>query len=147
MPVNSQFPTIGNSAFTPSNNPTDVMANGGLLPARVIDISLTTSTNGTSIFQTSGEWANIGAIKFELLDNINAKEDFPQGPIAYPLDTNIRKVPLINEIVFITSGPSRNIALEENNEAIDFYYTNPVSIWGRSHLNMLPPIVTGKLFH
>lgn len=139
MPVNSQFPTIGNSAFTPNNNPTDVMANGGLLPARVIDISLTTSTNGASIFQTSGEWANIGAIKFELLGNSNSKEDFPQGPIAYPLDNNIRKVPLINEIVFITSGPSRNISLEENNDAIDFYYTNSISIWGRSHLNMLPP--------
>jgi len=138
MPVNSQFPTIGNSAFSSNNKPTSVLANGGLLAARVIDISLTTSTNGASIFQTSGEWANIGAIKFELLGNSSTKENFPQGPIAYPLDNNIRKVPLINEIVFITSGPSRNIALEENSDAIDFYYTNAISVWGRSHLNMLP---------
>jgi len=138
MPVNSQFPTIGNSAFSSNNKPTSVLANGGLLAARVIDISLTTSTNGASIFQTSGEWANIGAIKFELLGNSTSKENFPQGPIAYPLDNNIRKVPLINEIVFITSGPSRNIALEENSDAIDFYYMNAISVWGRSHLNMLP---------
>jgi len=138
MPVNSQFPTIGNSAFIPNSNPISVIQNGGLLAARVIDISLVTSTNGASIFQTTGEYANIGAIKFELLGNSTSKENFPQGPIAYPLDTNIRKVPLINEIVFIMSGPSRNIALEGNSDAIDFYYTNAISIWGRSHLNMLP---------
>ena len=138
MPVNSQFPTIGNSAFVPNSNPISVIQNGGLLAARVIDISLVTSTNGASIFQTTGEYANIGAIKFELLGNNTSKENFPQGPIAYPLDTNVRKVPLINEIVFIMSGPSRNIALEGNSDAIDFYYTNAISIWGRSHLNMLP---------
>ena len=138
MPVNNQFPTIGNSAFVPNSNPISVIQNGGLLAARVIDISLVTSTNGASIFQTSGEWANVGAIKFELLGNSTSKENFPQGPIAYPLDNNIRKVPLINEIVFITSGPSRNIALEENSDAIDFYYMNAISVWGRSHLNMLP---------
>ena len=138
MPVNNQFPTIGNSAFVPNSNPISVIQNGGLLPARVIDISLVTSTNGASIFQTTGEWANVGAIKFELLGNSTSKENFPQGPIAYPLDNNIRKVPLINEIVFITSGPSRNIALEENSDAIDFYYMNAISVWGRSHLNMLP---------
>lgn len=138
MPVNNQFPTIGNSAFVPNSNPISVIQNGGLLPARVIDISLVTSTNGASIFQTAGEWANVGAIKFELLGNSTSKENFPQGPIAYPLDNNIRKVPLINEIVFITSGPSRNIALEENSDAIDFYYMNAISVWGRSHLNMLP---------
>ena len=138
MPVNSQFPTIGNSAFVPNSNPISVIQNGGLLAARVIDISLVTSTNGASIFQTTGEFANIGAIKFELLGNSNTKENFPQGPVAYPLDTNVRKVPLINEIVFIMSGPSRNIALEGNSDAIDFYYTNAISVWGRSHLNMLP---------
>jgi len=138
MPVNSQFPTIGNSAFVPNSNPISVIQNGGLLAARVIDISLVTSTNGASIFQTTGEYANIGAIKFELLGNSTSKENFPQGPIAYPLDTNVRKVPLINEIVFIMSGPSRNIALEGNSDAIDFYYTNAISVWGRSHLNMLP---------
>jgi len=138
MPVNSQFPTIGNSTFVPNSNPISVIQNGGLLAARVIDISLVTSTNGASIFQTTGEFANIGAIKFELLGNSTSKENFPQGPIAYPLDTNVRKVPLINEIVFIMSGPSRNIALEGNSDAIDFYYTNAISVWGRSHLNMLP---------
>ena len=138
MPVNNQFPTIGNSTFVPNSNPISVIQNGGLLAARVIDISLVTSTNGASIFQTTGEYANIGAIKFELLGNGNSKENFPQGPIAYPLDTNVRKVPLINEIVFIMSGPSRNIALEGNSDAIDFYYTNAISVWGRSHLNMLP---------
>ena len=138
MPVNSQFPTIGNSAFVPNSNPISVIQNGGLLAARVIDISLVTSTNGASIFQTTGEYANIGAIKFELLGNSSTKENFPQGPVAYPLDNNVRKVPLINEIVFIMSGPSRNIALEGNSDAIDFYYTNAISVWGRSHLNMLP---------
>ena len=138
MPVNSQFPTIGNSAFVPNSNPISVIQNGGLLAARVIDISLVTSTNGASIFQTTGEYANVGAIKFELLGNNNTKDNFPQGPIAYPLDNNVRKVPLINEIVFIMSGPSRNITLEGNSDAIDFYYTNAISVWGRSHLNMLP---------
>jgi len=138
MPVNSQFPTIGNSAFIPNNNPVSIIQNGGLLAARVIDISLVTSTNGASIFQTTGEYANIGAIKFELLGNSNNKENFPQGPIAFPLDNNVRKVPLINEIVFIVSGPSREVLLEGDSDAISYYYTNAISVWGRSHLNMLP---------
>ena len=76
MPVNNQFPIIGNSAFVPNSNPISVIQNGGLLPARVIDISLVTSTNGASIFQTTGEYANVGAIKFELLGNNNTKDNF-----------------------------------------------------------------------
>jgi hypothetical protein len=142
MPVNSQFPTIGNSTFASNNNPISAIQNGGLLAARVIDISLVTSTNGASIFQTSGKFANVGAIKFELLNNSNTKENFPQGPIAFPLDNNVRKVPLINEIVFIIAGPSRDILLEGNSDAISYYYTNAISIWGRSHLNMLPSTST-----
>jgi len=140
MPINNQSPTIGNSVFSGGNPTPFIPSVGNIFPARVIDISLSENSNTKSLFQISKKWAGIGAIRFELINKGSQPEDFPQGNIAYPLDNNFKKLPLIGEVVFITSGPSTRQLTENNSNAIDFYYLNAANIWGRSHLNLFPSL-------
>jgi hypothetical protein len=140
MPINNQSPTIGNSVFSGGSSTPFIPSIGNIFPARVIDISLSENSNPKSLFQISKKWAGIGAIRFELINKGSQPEDFPQGNIAYPLDNNFKKLPLIGEVVFITPGPSTRQLTENNSNAIDFYYLNAANIWGRSHLNLFPSL-------
>ena len=140
MPINNSSPTIGNSAFSGKGSSLPTSTPGNLFPARVIDISLSENTNEKSLFQISKKWAGIGAIRFELTGKGSQPEEFPQGNIAYPLDNNFKKLPLIGEIVFILAGPSVRQLTEGNQDAFDFYYLNATNIWGRSHLNLFPSL-------
>jgi len=138
MPINNTAPTLGNSALGGGPTTAPSVGGSGIFPVRVIDISLSENTNGKSLFQITKKWAGIGAIRFELLTKGSQPEEFPQGNIAYPLDNNFKKLPLIGEVVFVTSGPSVRQLTEGNSDAIDFYYLNATNIWGRSHLNLFP---------
>jgi hypothetical protein len=143
MPVNSSAPTLGNSAIGSKADFRRAARSGGFIPVRVVDVSLSTSTNSTSTFQVSSQYAGIGAIRFEPLNKGSIPKSLPQGNIAIPLDNNIKKIPLLNEIVFIIAGPSYNTLLEENPDSIQFYYMNALNVWNRSHLNMLPSPSSG----
>ena len=143
MPVNSQAPTLGNSTLGNNSNSSTPLNSGGFIPVRVVDVSLSTSSNSISTFQVSNQYAGIGAIRFEPLNKGSIPKTFPQGNIAIPFDNNIKKIPLLNEIVFIIAGPSSNTLLEENPDSIQFYYLNGLNIWNRSHLNMLPSPSSG----
>ena len=136
MPIN--YPTLYNNIFRSLPSFKKTTQSGGMLPVRVIDISLRDSNRGESLFQISGEWQGLGAIKFEPLNRNSIPETFPQGNIAYPLDINFKKLPLIGEIVFVISGPSIGRLLEGNSDAIEFYYINPLTVWNSNHLNLLP---------
>ena len=143
MPVNSQAPTLGNSSLGNTSIPNLPFRAGGFIPVRVVDVSLSTSSNSISTFQVSNQYAGIGSIRFEPLNKGSIPKDLPQGNIDIPLDNNIKKIPLLNEIVFIIAGPSYNTLLEENPDSIQFYYMNALNIWNRSHLNMLPSPSSG----
>ena len=132
------YPTLFNTIFRSLPNVQRSTQNGGMLPVRVIDISLRDSNRGESLFQVSGEWQGLGAIKFEPLNRSSVPKEFPQGNIAYPLDINFKKLPLIGEIVFVIAGPSVSRILEGNSDAIDFFYINPLTVWNSNHLNLLP---------
>ena len=132
------YPTLFNTIFRSLPNVQRSTQNGGMLPVRVIDISLRDSNRGESLFQISGEWQGLGAIKFEPLNRSSVPKEFPQGNIAYPLDINFKKLPLIGEIVFVIAGPSVGRILEGNSDAIDFFYINPLTVWNSNHLNLLP---------
>ena len=132
------YPTLFNTIFRSLPNVQRSTQNGGMLPVRVIDISLRDSNRGESLFQVSGEWQGLGAIKFEPLNRSSVPKEFPQGNIAYPLDINFKKLPLIGEIVFVIAGPSVGRILEGNSDAIDFFYINPLTVWNSNHLNLLP---------
>ena len=138
MPVNNTNPTLGNSILGGNNTSRASVSSGGLIPVRVVDVSLNTSSNSTSTFQVSNKFASIGAIRFEPLNKGSIPKQYPQGNIAIPLDNNIKKIPLLNEIVFVITGPSYKTLLDENSESVQYYYLNALNVWGRSHLNMLP---------
>ena len=140
MPINNSAPTIGNSAFSRKGSSSSTPSPFNLFPARVIDISLSENGNEKSLFQISKKWVGIGAIRFELVGKGSQPQEFPQGNIAYPLDNNFKKFPLIGEIVFILAGPSIRQLSENNQDSFDFYYLNAATVWGRSHLNLLPSL-------
>tara|TARA_R110001592_G_scaffold100984_4_gene286041 strand:- start:7321 stop:8472 length:1152 start_codon:yes stop_codon:yes gene_type:complete len=137
-----QFPTLVNSLNRPSKAKESLNPNG-LIPVRVIDISLSTDSNGESLFQVAGGWAGLGAIRFEQLNKGSIPKKYPQGNIAYPFDINFKKLPLIGEIVYITIGPSKESILEGNSDEVQFYYFNPISPWNSNHLNILPSPASG----
>jgi len=136
MPVNSQAP-VANSVLS-QRTTNRAISSGGMIPVRVIDISLTPSSNGKSIFQLTDGWWGIGTIKFEPLTKGSIPSEFPQGNIAYPMDINYRNLPLINEVVYVTLGPSFRRITEGNSDALDFYYTSTLNVWNGVHLNAMP---------
>ena len=91
-----QFPTLISSLQEPPKNK-ETPNSGGLIPVRVIDVSLSSDANGESIFQVAGGWAGIGAIRFETLNKGSIPKKYPQGNIAYPFDINFKKFPLKGE--------------------------------------------------
>lgn len=58
---------------------------------------------------------------------------------AYPLDTNIKRIPLIGEVVLLFTS----IGLETNRGSIDtrLYYMNPITLQSNPNNNALPPII------
>ena len=144
MPINDTSPTIGNSALGGGTNDATGIVSSGIIPVRVIDVSLESDSHPESLFQVSKEWAGIGAIRFESLNKGSNKKEFPQGNIAYPFDINFKKIPLIGEIVYILSGPSPETLLEGDSNKTQFYYLNPISPWNSNHLNLLPSPSSGN---
>ena len=137
MPVNENGPvdSVNTRAQVEGSSQS---GGGGFIPARVIDISLFPSPDGRSTYQLTDGFAGIGAIKIESLNSNNIGSEFPQGAIAYPLDGNYRKMPLINELVFVVLGPSKRINLDGDSNASDFYYTSTINVWNGVTTNLLP---------
>ena len=59
-----------------------------------------------------------------------------------PIITSIRTLPLVNEIVFVIQGPSRNRVLGGDPQSNIFYYTNSIPVWNSTDVNALPSSVT-----
>tara|TARA_Y100000361_G_C11149304_1_gene340077 strand:+ start:110 stop:1141 length:1032 start_codon:yes stop_codon:yes gene_type:complete len=138
MQINSQNPTIGNSFVGSGTSIPTGRSDSTYAAARVMEVSLTPSTNGLSLFQLTDGWYGIGAIKFEYINEGTALTKYPQGDIAYPLDINFRQVPLVNEIVFIMLGPSNKRTVDGDNDGLVPYYTNTINMWNGVHLNASP---------
>ena len=84
-------------------------------------------------FEELGEWNALGTIEYELVTNPNTS---PQLPIAFPLNSNIKNYPLINEIVYLISLPDTEIG--KVNVSKRSYYINIVSLWNHPHHNAYP---------
>jgi hypothetical protein len=84
-------------------------------------------------FEELGGWNALGTIEYELVTNPNTS---PQLPIAFPLNSNIKNYPLINEIVYLISLPDTEIG--EVSVSKKSYYINIVSLWNHPHHNAYP---------
>ena len=99
-------------------------------PVRVKSIILDDSH---SRFKELGEWNGLGIIEYETVNNPISSTPLP---IARPLLSNNKNLPLINEIVFLFSLPNTNIG--EFTTSNDNYYLTTVALWNHPHHNAYP---------
>ena len=106
-----------------------------IIPVRVKFVSL----NGKDYpvnWKEYGEYAGMGGILFEELNNPSGKP-LKSLSFALPLYSNIKFLPLINEIVYIISLPDPSTR-ENVNGGKQFYYFQSINIWNSIHHNALP---------
>lgn len=108
----------------------------GNVSARVISVVLDSSHPR---FDDLGGWTALGAIEYDLVSN--PKKLTPLAyPVAYPLDSNIKRYPLINEIVLINGAFNTAVDKFLNGENITgnegkVYYSSTVNAWNHPHHN------------
>ena len=56
--------------------------------------------------------------------------------VAFPLQPGVKNYPLINEIVFLVSQPTKK--LQQRTSAISLYYISVVNLWNHPHHNAIP---------
>ena len=78
-----------------------------------------------------GGYNALGLIEYEDMSNDGNTENSEN--IAYPLYSNIKHYPLINETVFLVNLDSNN------GDGKNKYYVDVVSLWNHPHHNALPP--------
>lgn len=106
------------------------------LPASPLD-SINNSLTGVRVKSiilddsTSEGWAALGAIEYQ-----DVTSNSPVTSRAYPLNSNSRCFPLINEIVYIISLPGKNMSKGSIRKKI--YYINNIGIWNHPHHNAFP---------
>lgn len=88
-------------------------------------------------FDLLGGWKALGAIEYNLVSNLSSGNSYS---VAYPLDSNIKIFPLINEIVLIQSAFDSGVNLFEQGTPIiggisKKYYTTKIGVWNHPHHN------------
>ena len=79
-------------------------------------------------------WNGLGTITY---DEVTPNRFFrKKGSSAKPLDPNIKKYPLVNELVYILNLPGPG--LNTNSVSYQPYYINTISIWNHPHHNGFP---------
>lgn len=110
--------------------------NTGLIPVRVVDIILDETHPEYSVY---GKSNSVGAIKYSLIDRPINTDDARTLPVAFPISSTIRTLPLKNEIVFITQAPSTEASNTRTTDTYT-YYTTIISIWNHPLHNQSPTI-------
>lgn len=107
-----------------------------IFPARVKEIVLQPSTNPNSLFAQNAGYTSIAYISFHPLKSV---VDSPNNGnlIAAPLEINIRRVPLLNEVVLIISSTD---IMNEDQLRQKYYYLSGVNIWNSVHHNGFPDL-------
>jgi hypothetical protein len=100
-----------------------------IVPARVKSIVLDSSHPR---FLSLGGWSALGAVEYELVTDPLASSKLS---VAYPLNSNIKNYPLLEEIIFVLALP--NTGIGENNSSQKSYYNN-VAVWNHPHHNAYP---------
>ncbi len=105
-------------------------------PARVKQIVLQPSNDPTSLFAKSNGYTSFGNILFHPIGSVVDTEN-QANFIASPLDVNIKRIPLINEVVLILASTD---ILNENPQKQKYYYLSGVNIWNSIHHNAFPDL-------
>ena len=111
-----------------------------IVPARVVDVILDDSHPE---FEKYGKWASIGAVKYKTLNKGSDNNPPSTLPIAFPLQSHIKHIPLKNEIILIVTSPSE--VLEDSRNNVRDYYLDIVNIWNHPHHNGIPTRINPDL--
>jgi hypothetical protein len=82
-----------------------------------------------------GEWASIGLVFVEDTTQPTSENNLIT---IYPLLSNLKLYPLLNEVITVISLPSAELETDPNSSK--FYYLPPINIWGSQHHNAIPGI-------
>lgn len=115
------------SMFTTNFHPNSTESSQNVLkPVRVVDVILTEDHPEYGVY---GKRKSIGAIKYEAVDReFDAEQDPKTLPVAFPLNPNIKTIPLKNEIVLLSQGPTEEASQDFINN-VKTYYSTIVNIW------------------
>ncbi len=117
-------------------SPGDISTGGGggttISPVRVIDIVLNDSHPR---FEEVGGWNGLGTIFFQSTQ-APVFGDQTSDLKAKPSLSNVKQLPLLNEIVYTFSLPNPNNQLGGSSE--ELYYFNTINVWNSQHHNALP---------
>ena len=78
----------------------------------------------------------VGSIHYKPLGKVADEIPADQYPIAFPLQSHIRHLPLVNEIVLLLPAASRNLDNLVTSTAV--YYLDVINIWNSSHFTGYP---------
>lgn len=121
-----------NSSINNGFNTTNALkTDASLIAVRVLSIIL---NENHPRFEKLGGWNALGIIEYEEVENPNKPVTLP---IAFPLNSNTKNYPLINELVYIISLPDTEIG--ETNVSKKSYYIDVVNLWNHPHHNAYPP--------
>lgn len=130
------MPKLSHNFGATSTNLSTGNSNTGLTPVRVIDIILDETHPEYSKYGSSN---SVGAIKYAYIDRKIDTQDSQALPVAFPISSTIRTLPLKNEIVFITQGPSVEASNVRSTDT-STYYTTIISIWNHPLHNQSPDL-------
>jgi hypothetical protein len=87
-------------------------------------------------FNKMGGWRAIGAVECRPFVNYNNPNADPI--IAYPINSNITKFPVENEVVLVKASVSKQAQNNINNYKPEYYYFEIVSAWNQVEQNAVP---------
>lgn len=114
--------------------PTSSNSSPEVFVARVVDIILDDSHDDWSTF---GEIEALGAIRFRTIGEQQDESDPKLLDLAFPLNSNFKNYPVLNELVLVTTAPSMKVD-QSNILNTNFYYSTIVNLWNSPHHNAFP---------
>lgn len=93
-----------------------------LLPVRVISIDQSNSLNNGTI---------VGEIILQ-----QSQQPYRSRITAYPINSNTKNYPLINEVVFVVAGPTGKYS--NNSSEVKYYYLTTLNLWNNVNTNPTP---------
>ena len=110
----------------------------GFIPVRVTEVNITPNKEDSSLFKVQSEYWGVGSIRFESLNEAQNLRGNVRNNIALPLNINVRTLPIVNEIVFVILGPSKESMQSGDPTAQTYYYTNSLPTWNNTNANIFP---------
>ena len=125
------------------SNITPAKDQDNIIFGRVVQVILSKDEPGEDLYNEFGKEASINGIFYRditdssIANELEAEEDnFSSLPFALCSDPTLKRVPLIGEIVEITTKPKA--ILGGSGYSYTSYYHYPINIWNNAHHNALP---------